>query len=396
MSPDTPLRTPRVLVVDDVAHNVQLLCDLLSAKQGYEVLAARNGAEALALADSFRPDLVLLDVLMPGLDGFEICRQLRANPAFVAMPIVLVTSLDAREERIKGLEAGADDFLSKPIVQAELFARVRSLLRVKALYDEVSRQRSELAAWSVTLERRVEEELAEIERLSWLKRFFSPRLAEKLLSDSRDDALRSHRREISVLFVDLRGFTAFAEANDAEVVMTVLRRFHAAMGLLIQQFEGTLERFTGDGMMVFFNDPDPIADHASRAVALGRAMCRAAEELRREWAFEVGPAGVGIGVAKGVATLGAIGFESRVDYAAIGTVTNLAARLCAEATTGELVLSEEIWHAVRGEGLAAVEQACAIKGFAQPVRCYRVSDAARAAAAPSAPQGRPDPFRPSR
>jgi class 3 adenylate cyclase len=367
-----PAGGPCVLVVDDVPQNLQLLADLLTFKWGYRTERARTGSEALAQAERLRPDLILLDVLMPDLDGFEVCRRLRADPAFVATPIVLVTSLDAREERIKGLEAGADDFLSKPIVQAELFARVRSLLRVKALYDEVSRQRSELELWSATLERRVEEKLAEIERLARLKRFFSPRLAAKLLGDAREDALHSHRREISVLFADLRGFTAFAEASHADDVMSVLREFHETMGRLIHEHEGTLERFTGDGMMVFFNDPDVIDNHTWRAVELGLAMCRQAALLQVAWNSHGGPAGVGIGIAKGVATLGAIGFESRLDYAAIGSVTNLASRLCAEADAGQLLVSTQVWADICERGLAAVPQTCVLKGFAQPVRCFRI------------------------
>ncbi len=170
-------RAPCVLIVDDVAQNVRLLSDLLSAKCGYHIEQAFDGEAALALAERCRPDLILLDVVMPGMDGFEVCRRLRRQPQFGATPVVLVTSLDPREERVRGLEAGADDFLSKPLVQAELFARVRSLLRVKSLYDQVTSQRNELALWSSSLELRVQEKVQEVERLARLKRFFSPRLA---------------------------------------------------------------------------------------------------------------------------------------------------------------------------------------------------------------------------
>lgn len=285
---------------------------------------------------------------------------------------MLVTSLDAKEDRVKGLDAGADDFLSKPIVQAELFARVRSLLRVKALYDEVSRQRSELALLSATLERRVVEKVDEIERLARLKRFFSPRLAARLLEDGRDDLLQGRRREVSVLFADLRGFTAFAESHDADRVMTMLRAFHAEMGALIHRFDGTLERFTGDGMMVFFNDPDPVPAHALHAVRLGLAMRDATAALRAGWSVGGGPTGVGIGISKGVATVGAIGFENRLDYAAIGSVTNLAARLCARARAGEVVVCPAVWADVAGEGLQAEAEALALEGFAQPITCRRM------------------------
>jgi class 3 adenylate cyclase len=372
---------PLVLVVDDIEQNVRLLCDLLSAKAGYRTAQAFNGHDALAMALQLQPDLILLDVMMPGMDGFEVCRRLRAEPAIAATPIVLVTSLDPKEERIRGLEAGADDFLSKPLVQAELFARVRSLLRVKSLYDEVSRQRNELAHWSATLEQRVAEKLVEIERLLRLKRFFSPRLAAKLLGDSRHDPLLSHRGEVSVLFADLRGFTAFAEAQPADTVMTVLREFHTVMGELIFRFDGTLERFTGDGMMVFFNDPDPTPDHAVQAVRLGLAMCEAATRLESVWNMPHRPEGLGLGIAKGIATLGAIGFEGRLDYAAIGSVTNLAMRLCTEAQAGEVLVSQEVWADVAGLGLTARTEDLVLKGFARPVRCHRIAATSAPAAA---------------
>jgi adenylate cyclase len=366
------MSAPCVLIVDDIEQNVRLLADLLSTKCGYRTEQASNGEDALALAARVQPDLILLDVVMPGMDGFEVCRRLRSQAAFEATPIVLVTSLDPKEERIRGLEAGADDFLSKPLVQAELFARVRSLLRVKSLYDQVTSQRNELARWSALLEQRVQDKLAEIERLAGLKRFFSPRLAAKLLGDGRDALLQSHRGEVSVLFADLRGFTAFAEAQPADTVMTMLREFHAAMGALIFRFDGTLERFTGDGMMVFFNDPDPTPEHALQAVQLGLAMCDAVAALQTRWAEQHGPSGVGIGIAKGVATLGAIGFDSRLDYAAIGSVTNLAARLCGEARAGEVLVSAEVWADLQGRGFSGDTDVVVLKGFTQPVHCHRL------------------------
>ncbi len=361
----------RVLVVDDVPRNVTLLCDLLGS-WGYTPIPAFGGEQCLAIARDHKPDLILLDVLMPDIDGFEVCRRLRADPDFAATPIVLVTTLEAREDRIQGLEAGADDFLSKPVAQAELFARVRSLLRVKSLFDEVSRQREELANWSVMLEQRAQEKLREIERLARLKRFFSPRLAAKLVDQEQDGMLQSARREISVLFADLRGFTAFAEAASADVVMGLLRDFHTAMGELIFRHEGTLERFTGDGMMVFFNDPDPVPDHAVRAMRLAQAMREAAASMVPAWHEMGGPQGLALGIAKGVATVGPIGFEGRYDYAAIGSVTNLASRLCGHARSGEVVVSDEVWGDVAGHGYAGVAEEVAFKGFARPVRCHRI------------------------
>lgn len=367
-----PSRRARILIVDDVRQNVTLLSDPLT-HAGHECIAASSGTQALELAAAMQPDLILLDVLMPDLDGFEVCRRLRADAAFEATPIVMVTSLDAKEERIRGLDAGADDFLSKPIVRAELQARVKSLLRVKTLYDEVNRQKQELARWSATLERRVDEKVREVAQLSRLTRFFSPALAKRLLADGGIDPLQSHRRDVTVLFADLRGFTAFAESADAQAVMEVLREFHAAMGALIHRHEGTLERFTGDGMMVFFNDPDPLPDHALRALALAFDMRAEAARLQQAWQARGVSLGFGIGIALGMATLGAIGFESRVDYAAIGSVTNLAARLCSEAQSGEILVSDAVWQATSAHASADAVLLLSLKGFAQPVRAHAMA-----------------------
>lgn len=362
---------PLVLIVDDDERNARLMSDVLS-NEGYRTERAFNGLDGLCAAGALRPDLVLLDIKMPDMDGFQVCAALRERPDTRAIPIVMMTAHGESEARDRGLDAGADDFVLKPIEQRMLLARVRSLLRMKSLYDEVSHQREELTRWSSMLERRVQDKVSQIERLARLKRFFSPRLAEKLVDAARDDPLQSHRGEVSVLFADLRGFTAFAEAHDAEKVMAVLREFHAAMGALIFRFEGTLERFTGDGMMVFFNDPDPVADHCMRALSLGLAMCEATDRLQAAWRRDGGPQGIAIGVSTGEVTLGAIGFEGRVDYAAIGTATNLAARLCSEARPGEVLVSDAAWAQVDTRGLAGTHDALTLKGFSQPVGCVRL------------------------
>ena len=254
----------KILVVDDVPVNVKLLGDLLPVK-GYEVVTAANGTEALARVEKDRPGLVLLDVMMPGMSGYDVCRKIRENPVTAMLPVVMVTALDPTQERVKGIEAGADDFLTKPINQPELLARVKSLLRIKLLHDE-------LADWNRTLEQRVEQQLAQLDRLERLKRFFSPQLAELIVSGETEDPLKSHRREITVVFLDLRGFTAFAELAEPEEVMGVLREYHAGMGRLSLKHEGTLERFTGDGVMIFFNDPVPVPDAAERAVRMAVGM----------------------------------------------------------------------------------------------------------------------------
>jgi len=361
----------KVLVVDDTPQNVKLLADLLGLK-GYAVATASNGEEALAKVAADPPDLVLLDVMMPGMSGYEVCRRLRADPATTLLPVVLCTSLDPQQERVNGIAAGADDFLSKPINQAELFARVHSLLRIKRLHDETQRQSAQLAEWGATLERRVAEQVAENERLSRLKRFFSSKLADMIVSGSGEDPLKSRRREIVVVYTDLRGFTAYAETTEPEELMRTLGSYHAAMGKLVQAWDATLERFTGDGMMVFLGDPVPIDDAARKAVALALAMRDAAADLSTKWKKRGVDLGLGIGVAQGFATVGAIGFEGRIDYGAIGTVTNLAARLCQYAKAGEIIIGQRVHAEIGDDVLTADLGELNLHGFARPMRAYRL------------------------
>lgn len=361
----------KILVVDDTPLNVKLLADLLVAK-GYQAITAASGVEALAKLASEAPDLVLLDVMMPGMSGYEVCAAIRADPAHCMLPVVLVTALDPAKERAKGLDAGADDFLSKPVAQAELLARVKSLLRIKQLYDEVQRQKDELADWNRTLEARVQEGVQQLERVGRLRRFFSPQLAEAIVGGDTVDPLKSHRCEITVVFLDLRGFTAFTETADPEEVMGVLAEYHAAMGRLILEFEGTLERFTGDGIMVFFNDPVPIPEPALRATRMALAMQREVALLAARWRKRGHALQMGVGIAQGFATLGGIGFPGRIDYGAIGTVTNLAARLCGEAHGGEILVSQRVWGLIEGEAAAEPAGELTLKGFARPVPAFRL------------------------
>jgi adenylate cyclase len=367
--------TATILVVDDVEKNVRLRADVLAVK-GYAVRTAASGEAALVSIAEQLPDLVLLDVMMPGLSGYDVCRKLRADERHAMLPIVLVTALDPATERVKGLEAGADDFLSKPVSQPELMARVRSLLRIKQLYDEVQRQKATLEDWNRTLEVRVANAAAQLERVSRLKRFFSPALAQAIVDGGTEDPLKSHRREITVVFLDLRGFTAFTETADPEEVMGVLREYHRVLGDLILAHEGTLERFTGDGIMVFFNDPAPQPDAPQRAVRMALQMQSEVTRLAAGWRKRGYELQLGIGIATGFATIGGIGFPGRIDYGAIGTVTNLSARLCGEAHGGEILLAPRVLAAL-DEGEFAVEPAgeFVLKGFARPIVAGRVRGA---------------------
>ncbi len=373
------MRTPpHILIADDNAMNLDILQTRL-AIHGYQIVTATDGQAALDLARERQPDLLLLDVMMPGLDGLEVCRRLRADASLPFMPIILVTARADSKDVVSGLDAGADEYLTKPIDQAALVARVKSMLRIKALHDTVQeqtrsleRQAGELSAFNRTLQERVGQQVTELERMGRLKRFFSPQLAELIVTGGAEDPLKSHRREVTVVFLDLRGFTAFAETAEPEELMAVLRDYHAEMGRLILEHEGTLERFTGDGMMIFFNDPVPVPNPAARALRMAVAMRERFSDLSAGWRKRGYDLALGVGIAQGYATIGAIGFEGRWDYGAIGTVTNLAARLCGEAKGGQVLVTSRVAAAL--EDLIECEEvgALPLKGLLKPVPTYSV------------------------
>jgi class 3 adenylate cyclase/CheY-like chemotaxis protein len=362
---------PKIAVIDDTPQNVKLLEAVLSS-HGYEVIPAASGSEGLDLVAAEEPDLVLLDIVMPGMDGYEVCRRLRAEPATALLPVVMITA-SGDQEKVMAIEAGADDFIPKPIDQPELLARIRSLLRIKQYHDTIQRQAAQLESWNRKLEQRVREQVDELVRVGRLKRFLAPQLADLIVSSGDESFLESHRREITVVFCDLRGFTSFAESGEPEDVMGVLSEYHTALGEVIFEFEGTLERFTGDGLMVFFNDPVPCEDPPLRAVGMAVAMQGRVGELLRRWRGHGHDLDFGVGVAQGFATLGRIGFEGRFDYAAIGTVTNLAARLCDLAQGGQILVSQRVFAATEEAVWAEPVEGVALKGFSKPVRVFSVT-----------------------
>ena len=359
-----------ILVVDDLPQNVRLLDAVLSPR-GYDVRSATSGEEGLKALVDDQPDLVLLDILMPGMDGYEVCRRIRQDPATAFLPVVMITA-SGDQEKVLAIEAGADDFIAKPFDQAELLARVSSLLRVKRYHDTIERQTAELADWNRQLEDRVAAQVEELERVGRLRRFLSPQLADLIVTSGDESFLESHRRDITVVFCDLRGFTNFAETTEPEEVMEVLSEYHAALGELIFRFEGTLERFAGDGLMVFFNDPVPCDDAAERAVRMAVAMRGRVERLAEDWTRRGTDLALSVGIAQGYATLGRIGFEGRYDYAAIGTVTNLAARLCSEADLWQIVVTQRVQAAAEPIALTESIGDLTLRGFSKPVRAHAI------------------------
>ena len=357
-----------VLAVDDQATNLRLL-DAVLAPRGYQVVRASSGLEALAILETDEIDLVLLDILMPEMDGYEVCRRIRATPRTEFLPVVMITA-SGGQQRLAALESGADDFITKPFDQSELLARVSSLARIKRFHDTIRRQADELVRWNTELETRVTAQVAELERTNRLRHFLSPQLADLVVGD--ESLLRSHRREIVVVFADLTNFTPFAETSEPEEVMGVLREYHRSVGAIVHAHEGTLERFTGDGIMVFFNDPIPCDDAAERAVRMALEIRDAVQVQARRWLRNGHDLAVALGIAQGFATLGRIGFEGRFDYAAIGSVTNLAARLCSDAGPWQVLVTDRVLAATEHVSVSELVGDVQPKGFSRSVRVHNV------------------------
>jgi class 3 adenylate cyclase len=361
-----------LLVVDDIEDNRYTLTRRLS-REGYTNLTtAANGREALELLQEKPIDLVLLDIMMPEMNGYEVLERLKADPDLRHIPIIMISAVDEIESVIRCIELGAEDYLSKPFNPTLLRARVGASLERKRLHDQVRAQAADLATWNKTLEKRVADQLAEIERMGRLRRFLSPQIAAAVLASGDESVLESHRRDIAVVFCDVRGFTAFAETAEPEEVTSFLREYHTRLGALIHKYEGTLERFIGDGLMVLFNDPLRCADPSIRAVRMAVEMRTQIKELTAKWRKQGHELGFGMGISYGYATLGRIGFEGRFDYSAIGTVVNLAARLCGEARDGQILIDGKVLSAI--EAVAETQPAgeLTLKGLHRPIPAFNV------------------------
>ena len=372
----------RILVVDDVPQNVRLL-EAVLASHGYEVVAATDGRSALELATSAKPDLVLLDVMMPPPDGYEVCRRLREEEETAVLPVIMLTASDG-QEKTQAIEAGADDFIPKPFDRDELLTRIRSLLRIKRYHDTIKAQATELLELNRTLEERVRTQVEELERLRRLRRFLSPQLADALVCSGDESILSSHRRQVAMFFADLRGWTSFVDAVEPEELMRVLGEFHDTIGVLVREFDATVGFIEGDGVQLFFNDPIEVPDAALRAVRLGCALRSEMEELTPTWRRRGYDLDFGAGIALGYATCGEVGFEGRSDYAAIGAVTNLASRLADEATGGQILIEQRLYAEVVDDVDVEPVGEVTLKGFSRPIAAFDVIAVRETAVAPSA------------
>lgn len=348
-SPDNlPGEAPLILVADDNTDMRRYLQGIL--QHHYRLCLAKDGLDALEQAKTCHPELILTDVMMPGMSGYDLLHAIRHEPALATTPVIFLTARAGSEARVESLEAGADDYIQKPFDDQEVLARIGNVIRA----------------------RRTEKKLGELQKEK-LSRFLPSYIDKLVLSDNAEDFLKGHRAEITVLFIDLRGFTAFTESAEPEDIMALLSEYQAEMGRIVTEYQGTLERFTGDGMMVFFNDPLPVANHPQQAVRMALAMKERIQDLQSHWKQRGFDVGAGIGIATGFATIGVIGFEKRQDYTAIGSVTNLAARLCAEAGSGQILVPQRFLDRVSTIIHSEFVGEMTLKGFRNPVTVYAIS-----------------------
>ncbi len=357
----------RVLVVDDDPDMAVFLARLLEG-EGMVADTVFGGDAAVVYVMATPPDLVLLDVLMPGVDGFEICERLKADPASAMIPIVLVTALEDPESRVRGIRAGADDFLSKPVRREELIARVKTLRRLHATRRELEARR--LAA--------------EVQRKEALRRAFSryisPRLAERIISELDEDGapFRRGAQRVSVvaLFADLRGFTRLTESTRVDEVVALLNEYFSVITDAAYRHDGTIFSMAGDSLLVGFNVPFPQPDAAARAWRTAHDMVASFAAVLARWTASGGvPTGLGIGIASGEAILGNIGSPHYMSHTIIGDAVNTAARLVQAAQAGEILVSGVVYESVRAmvpAGAAQTQRDMALRGKAGETSIYSI------------------------
>ncbi len=341
----------RILVVDDKMHNLKLLQSMLGP-HGYEIITASNGIEALARAAEMLPDLILLDVLMPGMDGFEVARTLRAREESRGIPILMLTALNELQDKVRDLEAGADDFLCKPFHGVELLARVRSLLRIKKLHDELQTKN------------------ALLERI--LMRYISEDIARQILSNPTQNLkLGGQSCQVSVLFADIRGFSHFSEQHEAMLVTEVLNKIFNDLAPTIFHYHGTLDKYLGDAIMAFYGAPVPLPNNTAQAVYTACSMRERFEVLQRETVL-IGQLGMGFGISTGEAVVGNIGSERMMDFTVIGNTPNIAKRLQESAGPGQILIDLSSYQAIQEIVEVNEIESLMLKGYREPIRAFEV------------------------
>jgi adenylate cyclase len=344
---------PHILVVDDVPANVELL-EALLITDGYTVTTAADGHEALKFVAENEPDLVLLDVMMPGMNGFEVCENLKAGETSRFIPVVLITALDQLEDKLRGISAGADDFLTKPFNRQELKARVRSLLRIRRLHNEVEQKRHLLS------------------RL--LNRYVSEEIINTILQNPEERMkLGGEKRELAILFADIRGFTSFSENTSAERVVEVLNECFHDITEVVFKHKGTFDKYVGDSVLAFYGAPISYGDDLERCLQTALDMQACFRRIRDGWTDpQLQALGLGVGINFGEVIVGNVGSERLMDYTVIGDKVNVAQRLEQAAQPDQILISETVYRLMADRIKASEIPPVTVKGKRDPVRAYQL------------------------
>ncbi len=349
-------RKPLICVVDDDLNHTRAIAAVLKTQE-LEVATFPSATEFLAQPEYLENcDLLISDINMPGLSGFDLCRALRATPRPVRLPIILITGSNPSVDQAQGLEAGADEFIGKPFSTRRLLAKIQSLLEIRA--HEMATARELESSKGLNAE---------------LARFLSPNIADRLCVDNHENFLQPHQTEVSVLFVDLRSFTSFSERARPEEVLEVLRQYYTAVGCAAIKHKGTLGHLAGDGIMIFFNDPEPIPDHSAVAVQMALEARDLLLQQKHLWDEKHYDIDFGMGLSTGTATIGGIGFEQFSQYSVIGTVANRASRLCHLAVEGQILVASPLLSCLQNYDYETSPLGEAkLKGIEKPVAVHNI------------------------
>lgn len=369
---------PRILVVDDQAMNVDILKDRLII-QGYEILTATDGEEALSIAIAQHPDLILLDIIMLGMDGLEVCRRLKSNLSLPLMPIIMITAKSETQDIVAGFQAGADEYLTKPLDQAALVARIEAMLRLKSRHDagwdraaQLEAQAIELEAWDQMLEEEIQDQVANLERMGRLKQFVLPELAERIVSPGARENALIQRRDVTILCCVLHGFTTFVDTAAPEVVFDLLGNYHQVMRRFLTPYAGIVKCFSGDRLLAVFNALLPCPDAMADAVHMALSMGQPLGDLWERWRASGYTLDFGIGIAYGDATLGLVQLEGRLEYTVMGSVRHLASHLGEHAQSGNVLVSEPVWDAVETHFHGTSAGNLTLEGQTHPVPIFHI------------------------
>ncbi len=345
--------TSTVLAVDDNPDNIELLRAIVQGAAGLNFLAATDGPKALDIAKEHKPDIILLDLNMPGMSGIEVVSKLKANPETAKIPVIILTAVTDVDTRVRGLAAGAEDYMTKPYSPRELIARLEARLRAKAETDDLV-QRQEM-----------------IRKL--FSRFVAAPVVDRLLKDPLQVELGGRLQPVTVLFADLEGFTPLCEKNDPQQIISVLNQYHTFIINMIQRYGGTIDKFLGDGVMALYNTPLEQEDHIARAV---KTALHTQDELyhfhqKMDPVFRVP---VNFGIHTGMAVVGNVGAAEIMDFTAVGDTVNVAARLQSHSRNGQILISKDVYDAVEDFVVAREIGPIAVKGRSEPIITYEISN----------------------